>query len=221
MVLASLVLILATIYLIWRSREYCSRETFINRASGGIAILLLLFFFIHGFGQDFLRGEFGDFFPAEPEYGEEYIAESGVQKFMEVGVFGSRNILRSTSIKIWLDHAWFGAGGWAQKYMATTYIEKEDWPKVLGAGKANTHCDFLQFLSEFGVVGSGLMLMIVWVLVRPVWQKRGHVFRSPVVLFCILGLALIWCYSWIDLPFRSPAVLYGWVVVMAGMGRER
>lgn len=221
MVLSSFVLILAAIYYIWSSRIYCSKEILINRASGGLAILLLFFFFIHGFGQDFLRGEFGDFFPAEPEFGEEYIAESGLQIFVEEGVLGNRNILRSTAAKIWLDHIWFGAGGWSQKYMAATYVEQEDWPKVVGVGKANTHCDFLQFLSEFGVVGAGLMLMIVWVIIRQnLANSRGNL-KSPVVLFSVLGLVLVWCYSWIDLPFRSPAVLYGWVVVMAGMGMGR
>ena len=79
------------------------------------------------------------------------------------------------------------------------------------------HNDPLQFLAEFGVVGSLLLLAAVVALAWPVFRQR--LVERPARLFALLGLALVLVHSLVDLPFRCPAILFAWTAVLAGLGR--
>lgn len=126
--------------------------------------------------------------------------------------YAERAFLLKPALAIWRDHPWFGVGGWGFRYFLGTYIPPEAWPRIT-LGYANVHNDLVQFLAEFGVVGTGLMVAIVAVLLSAIYGAR--VWRRPAAGMAMLGAALVLAYSLMDLPFRSPAVLFHWLAVLA------
>lgn len=110
----------------------------------------------------------------------------------------------------------FGCGGWGYRWVALLHIPSEEWPRWQGAGKANVHCDPLQFLVEFGWIGLCCMGATVVLLL----QNSGVV-KKPAALpsWICVGLILVFLHSWVDLPFRSPAILLSWSVLLAALGK--
>jgi O-antigen ligase len=121
-----------------------------------------------------------------------------------------------TAAQIWWDHPWFGVGGWGYRYLIAHYLPREEWRRIT-EGKANVHNDPLQFLAEFGLVGGGAIFAIVAVLVADAWRRRAG--ASPMWVLPLLGVAVVAGQSLIDLPFRSPAVLALWVIILGGVPR--
>ena len=79
----------------------------------------------------------------------------------------------------------------------------------------NVHNDPLQFLAEFGVVGGALLAAVVVILAVSVY--RSGVWRRTFAPIPLMGLLTIFLYSLMDIPFRCPAILYAWLVVLAAM----
>jgi O-antigen ligase len=115
---------------------------------------------------------------------------------------------------MWQDHPGFGVGGWGFRYLLGWYIPPDRWREI-GIGTANVHNDALQFLAEFGGVGAGLMAAAVVVLLAPVLKIRP--WKKPLPLIALLGLCATVLHSMIDLPFRSPAILYSWLAILAAL----
>lgn len=110
----------------------------------------------------------------------------------------------------------FGTGGWGFRHLAAFHLPESRWPSFRSnAGRANVHCDPLQFLVEFGLAGSGLMLLALGALLAPLF--RTGVRRGAVFTFVGLGLAAVFAFSWIDLPFRCPALLWTWMALLAAL----
>jgi len=209
-------------YFLWISWRTCSRVAFVNRVSGVAAILLLGFFAVHGFGQNFLREEFGPLSRSAARSHEEGQIKAVVDRFMTAGGFGDRVLQRTLALDIWRENPWFGAGGWCQRYLAPTYLREDEWAIVTDDGLANTHCDPLQFLSEFGAVGFGLLTLITVFLIKPSCQRGlATSLREPLLFMPLLGIGMTFAYSFVDLPFRSPAILYAWAVIPACLPKLR
>ncbi len=114
--------------------------------------------------------------------------------------------------KIFRDFPLFGAGGWSYAWLAQLHISPEEYEEWHAAGKANVHCDPLQFLSEFGLVGFACLLGAVAALFGAAVQSaRGHHF----VWWVLAGCSVVLLHSFVDLPFRCPAVLYEWSLLLA------
>ena len=155
------------------------------------------FFVVDGFGKKALAAKAGKLIhlPLVEE-----LAERGFQA--------------RAAYRVWKEEPWFGVGGWGYRYLVGSHVEPE-YRHRLGAGKANAHNDPLQFLAEFGLVGSGLLAATVVTLLIPV-ARRG-VWSRPLVLFPLLGIGLTFTHSLIDLPFRCPAILWHWVTILAAL----
>ena len=111
----------------------------------------------------------------------------------------------------------FGCGGWGYRWVALLHIPADEWPLWRGAvGKANIHCDPLQFLVEFGWIGVGCMFATVGFLVR---SARGSGKLNVLPRWILTGLILVVLHSCVDLPFRSPAILLSWCVQLAAISR--
>lgn len=114
------------------------------------------------------------------------------------------------------DYPLFGCGGWGYRWMALLHIPVGEWGEWRGAGKANVHCDPLQFLVEFGWIGSLLLAGTVGVLIHDA-RKQGKV--KGLAGWIGLGLLLVFLHSWVDLPYRNPAILLAWCTLLAALAR--
>ena len=127
---------------------------------------------------------------------------------------GEWQMLRAASVRIWKEHPWVGIGGWGFRYVLSLHLKPEEWDDIRG-GHANAHNDALQFLVEFGVLGGVLMAGVVLSLLLPI--ARSGRWMDPLLLFPLAGAGVVVLHSMIDLPFRSPAVLIAWLLVLAAM----
>lgn len=136
---------------------------------------------------------------------------------MEAAVEG-RTVQLPGAWQVATDYPVFGCGGWGYRWMALLYIPVNEWDLWRGLGKANVHCDPLQFLCEFGFVGSFLMAGAVgWLIVAYIrrWKKEGK--ASVLSKWIALGLLLVFAHSWVDLPYRCPAILIAWCFMLAAL----
>jgi O-antigen ligase len=127
---------------------------------------------------------------------------------------GERVFLYRPALRIFLDHPWFGVGGWGFRYFLGIYVKASDWVRLDG-GYANVHNDLLQFLAEFGLAGTGMIAVAFMALL--VTLVRSRVWRNPLAVPPLLGAFVVSCYSMMDLPFRCPAILYAWTALLAGL----
>ena len=88
---------------------------------------------------------------------------------------------------------------------------------ILRLGYANAHNDAMQFLCEFGIVGSELMLIATFAFAWPFLQQlRRNI--TPALTLAGVGLLAALLHSLIDLPFRNPGILYAWLAVCGVAG---
>ncbi|MFC1497522.1 O-antigen ligase family protein [Verrucomicrobiota bacterium] len=170
----------------------------------------VVFFVVHGAGRDVIANEFISESYIRNDLGD--IETSVTLDINRVSLsLGDRPKLIEVGIKIWKDYLWFGAGGWSQSHLIGFYVEKEDWGWVASSGKANTHYDLLQFMTEFGLIGTGLLVLFGAFFVIPVIRLKGRLIE-PFPFFILTGVMLTVVYSFFDLPFRSSAILITWMV---------
>ncbi len=112
------------------------------------------------------------------------------------------------------DYPLFGTGGWGYGSLLKFHLPQDQWAAWMAAGKANIHCDPLQFFSEFGMVGVLCMGWILVALVRPIvlTERLGKMQR-----WILVGLLLIALHSLIDWPFRCPAILLSWCSLLVAL----
>lgn len=126
------------------------------------------------------------------------------------------------------DYPAFGCGGWGYAYLSPEKIPAVTGKAVryFGAGSANVHNDYMQFLCEHGLLGFSLLLAIVVLAVLPAakrWKRLAVVAQFskhtglpwPKGFFCFppMGIAIYTSalatliHAFGDCPLRSPAVL--------------
>lgn len=106
--------------------------------------------------------------------------------------------------KIWRDYPLYGTGTNSLRYIQRRYLKEEELKWDSGAGKANTHNDFFQFLSEYGLIGVGILALLISALVSDCMRKEN---RTVLFLFVLLGVLLNIAHSLVDLPYRSGSIL--------------
>lgn len=163
----------------------------------------------------------------------------------EVGTLDTKSVLdrmtgkqeyhASSAIEIWRDHPVFGCGGWGYKhFLPFTRLDKKGLPQsTWGAGSANVHNDYLQFLAEHGLAGVLCLLAGIVLLVLPLsarWRrlidvtrfmpaKKQPIFALPGSVFAmLLAAAIPLVHAFADCPLRSPAVLTLFFVTLASAG---
>jgi hypothetical protein len=126
---------------------------------------------------------------------------------------GERVFMMHSALQRWAE-PWFGVGGWGYSHFVPLYA-MADPGRLVGPGYANTHNDALQFLCEFGAGGFGLMLAAALGFAWPTLRCIRRRF-TPGLALLGAGLLAVLCHSLIDLPFRSPGILYAWLAVCGG-----
>ena len=178
----------------------------INLIAAVLAAGASLYFLVAGLGDQAIRKEF-----------TAKVAPHVLQTIWErVDLeLGGRPQFYRAAVQMWQAHPWFGVGGWGYKYRVAEYIPTELWPVLDKRGWANVHFDLLQFLAEFGIVGTGLLLGALGVMATDLFRPACR--RNSLWTMGLAGLLLVGIFSVIDLPFRCPAVLYAWVAVLAAL----
>lgn len=189
----------------WRRLQPAGR---VNLFALSLAVLGGLFFIVGGFGEEGIRKEF-TLRPAAPETVHTVWDRVALE-------LGDRARFARAAVDIWREHPWLGVGGWGYKYLVASHVPEEFWPVLDKRGWANVHVDLLQFLAEFGVAGTGLLLAALGVMLREALDPR----RCRRDAFWSMGMASLGLTLWfscIDIPFRCPAILYAWVALLAAI----
>jgi hypothetical protein len=189
----------------------------VNLAVVTVAVLFVFYFAVAGFGSKDISREFA---VKKPIHHLLFPVLDNVDLAL-----GGRVELDEAAWRMWQDHKLLGIGGWGYRYLLAFYMPKSEWKGfVQRLGSANVHCDPLQFLTEFGIVGFGLMLATLAVLILSLLPKgerarvRVSVTRQdPLRVMGVIGLSLVVIFSLIDLPFRCPAILCTWIVILAAL----
>jgi len=174
-----------------------------------VATVVVLYWAVAGFGAKAICHEFKIWNP---------VAFNAIPGLEYVNLnMDDRWDLDVAAWQIWRDHPWYGVGGWGFRHLVAYYVPVSQWRNLEKPGKANVHCDPLQFLAEFGVIGCLAGMVVLGVLFRPLAQAR--VWRSAVGMMGVAGLGGVAIFSLIDLPFRCPAVLWTWTSVVVLLPR--
>jgi O-antigen ligase len=202
MAFAWLFVLVAGVYGIRRSRRDLApvRQAYLGIAVVGIALVAFLAIAHMGYR----------------EVSQEIAAKIGSGRFSLVRYFVEhRNRAFGVAWSIWKDNPWFGVGGWGFGRFLACYIPQSLWTWAAEPGWVNVHNDPLQFLTEFGVVGAGLLAAGVIVLIISI--PRSGVWRRGVGVMVLIGCSMVWLHSLIDLPFRCPAILLTWTALLASL----
>ena len=135
-----------------------------------------------------------------------------------------RNDVRvKAAMEIWEIYPWAGVGADGFYHTVGLTVEPDEWTAI-EKDRAYVYNDGVQFLCEYGVVGTGVLLtalIILWWPVccrmRLVWETRNQSHLSPIVVSGILATMLCCLESFTASPFRSAAVMLSWVCVLASI----
>jgi len=209
----------------WRKLRPAGR---VNLAAATLAVVCIFYFAVAGFGSGDIAKEFT---VKKPIHHVLFPVLDDINLALS-----NRPQLDMAAWQIWQDNKLLGVGGWGFRYLVASYRPKAEWEYLKNnSGSANVHCDLLQFLTEFGIVGFGLMMATVGTLLFALFQREKRPFnsaavtaattegrrvsagRDPLWFMGVIGLSLVVIFSLIDLPFRCPAILCTWVVILAAI----
>ena len=131
--------------------------------------------------------------------------------------------------QIWQDHPWTGVGANGFAHYSRTLIEETDWARLKACG-GHLSNDWLQFLTEYGIIGAGFLLGLFIVLLIPLFSRMRLAFQSlrsssgeggsltdidPYVVSGIVAVALVLLLSFLFSPLQSGAILISFMCVLA------
>ena len=213
-ILATLLLIGATVYLLitfWKKLRWTTRIQAI-----GLGVILLTL------GIVFYRWVYPDN-PVRQKMAT--IDSSSLTTVMDSVT--ERWMLVTPAMKMFHDHPAFGVGGWGFRQHVVAYMSPAERDKLF-VGAANVHNDLVQFIVEQGLVGFGLLVLTVILVALPLSRalqrigpstepgdKPAGFFQFPPVAIITAGLIATCLHCLVDLPFRCPAILIAWLLILA------
>ncbi len=171
------------------------------------AVIILLGMFVWNTGWDKIESQF-----APKKTG---LVKKGTAIEKIISKLGDRPVLALAAWRIWKDNKLYGVGGWGFRHFVGFYVSQGNWNSLKADGRANTHCDLLQFLAEFGMMGGCLLLFCTIVLFFGFIKVFR--WRNPMTVMPLAGVSLVFIHSLIDLPFRCPAIMYTLVVIITAV----
>jgi O-antigen ligase len=131
------------------------------------------------------------------------------------GDLGGRSALYRDTWQMARDRLWFGWGFDSYSRVFMIYNTQKSEADRLPVFYAQAHSDWLQSVAETGLVGTALIGLLG---ALPLLTLRRHHFRHPLVLYPLLGCALLLLYAWIEFPFECPAVaILFWLMFFAAI----
>ena len=136
---------------------------------------------------------------------------------------------------IFKEYPFFGVGNWGYRHLCREYMTPEEQKGIQLNGGANVHNDYLQFLCEFGAVGTALIVSFFVMLILPVvrdWYRFYHVSKFtrpgdtviPTIAVYSLPSPIFWTFTGVifvlihafgDCPLRSGAVMCALLTALA------
>jgi hypothetical protein len=142
----------------------------------------------------------------------------------------SRQLRTTAAMKIWEAAPWTGVGPQGFSYYLGTVIEDQDW-KLTKADRRYVWNDALQFLCEWGVIGSGLLLAIVIILLIPLFirlknlfsrhlrdaETKGDLFLSldSYLVPGLVAIVTLLVYGYFSSLFQYSVTFLSWFFVLA------
>jgi len=164
-------------------------------------------------------------FPGNPV--KEKVAQMADAQYYETLLDG-RRFQEPLAWRIWQDRPWTGVGASGFTHYSRTLIEESDWARLNAYG-GHLSNDWLQFLTEYGIIGAGLLLGLLIVLLIPLFSRMRVFSRTvmssrvggsltdldPYVVSGIAAVALVLLLSFLFSPFQSGAMLVSFMYVLA------
>jgi O-antigen ligase len=75
---------------------------------------------------------------------------------------------------------------------------------------AEAHNDWLQSLAEVGFIGTGLLVILFWLVLGSVGWRR---LKSSMSRYLLGACGLLLLYGWVEFPFANPAVLLSFFAI--------
>ena len=141
-------------------------------------------------------------------------------------LFDGRQFQSPLAWKIWQDNPWTGAGTGGFTHYSRTLVEEADWARLGGCGGLLSN-DWLQFLTEYGIIGSGLLAGLLIVLIIPLFSRLRAAYLQagsgngegagidPYVFSGGAAVALVFGLSFFFSPLQSGVMLISFMYVLA------
>lgn len=162
---------------------------------------------------------------APPEVGREL--RSLNSRAMADRVSGKAQYHTRVATDIMREFPIYGVGGWGYKHFCLSYMTDKEIKTMQKTGGVNVHNDYLQYLAELGLAGTGLLVACLVMLIRPWWstwrQLSAEAFKSaragmimpslpifvvePPVFWTLLAVVVVLVHAFGDCPLRVPAIL--------------
>jgi hypothetical protein len=147
-------------------------------------------------------------------------------------LMATRAIRTDAAMAIWQDHLWYGTGTDGFEYYLGFVLDDAAWSGIR-MNKGAVYNDVLQVLCEFGVLGGTALAALIVTLMIPLCHRahvawvhdtrdsnagRKYLLRiSPLVVTGVLATLCCFAESFFASPFRMPAILISFFVVMLVM----
>jgi hypothetical protein len=142
----------------------------------------------------------------------------------------SRQLRATAALKIWEEAPWTGVGPHGFSQYLGSVIKDVEW-KHVKADRRFVCNDALQFLCEWGVIGSGILLALVIIQLIPLFIRLRNLFASPAgsensawddflsldgySVPSLVALVTVLVYGWFSSPFQYPVTFLSWFFVLA------
>ena len=134
------------------------------------------------------------------------------------GDWGTRYYLSRDTFKMFAEQPIFGWGLGSFEFVFNYY--KDGYFKGADHFKDHhyvyAHNDILQYLSELGVIGFGLLVAL---FIVPFWKRLSIFWISASEMWIIYCLVLVSLYSLFEFPLRTPSVSLLYTILFAGVLR--
>jgi len=196
----------------------------VRQTPGGIAQLKLFLCLVIAIGMTLFLFRF--LFPEHPAKGK--VTQLADTHYYET-LFSDRQFQAPLAWKIWQDYPWTGVGAGGFVHYSRTLIEEADWMRLNECGGLLSN-DWLQFLTEYGIIGAGLLMGLIIILLiqlfarmrvasRHLSRKKGGdgllLGADPYVISGIVAVTLVFALSFLFSPFQSGAMLVSFMYVLA------
>jgi O-antigen ligase len=124
------------------------------------------------------------------------------------GGLGARSVLYHNTLRMAEARPLYGWGMGCFPSVFSLYNTQEPRGDRIPVVYHDAHSDWLQSMSEIGVIGTALIGVAVALPARSIRARR----IGSIPYFLLTGCALVAAYAWIEFPFGNVAVVLAWWV---------